>query len=158
VNVIVFKEIINRRNYTATILYERKTSLRYWWRYTDRKTSKYADRNLSTCPIIHHKSHVDSLVSIAFPRGKRPATDRPSEPWLDLVAIPLSLKLISLYKALHLALQMVCNPEVLLTPLQLLAEMYGYMNWIFWKKFSLNYCTVLYLSIMKCNLHKLLKV
>jgi len=45
------KEIVNCRNYTASILYERKTRLKYWWRHTDRETPKYAHRNLSTCRI-----------------------------------------------------------------------------------------------------------
>ena len=61
----------------------------------------YAERNLPTRQLVHHKSHVDSFVFDPGP-PRREVSDRLSEPWCGL-------KRISLYSHLYLALQMVCT-------------------------------------------------
>jgi hypothetical protein len=37
-------------------------SMEHWWNDTDREKPKYSEKNLSQCPFVHHKAHMNCPV------------------------------------------------------------------------------------------------
>ena len=48
----------------------------HWWNEVDTGKPKYAEKSLSQCHFVHHKSHIDYPGIAPGLRGERPATNR----------------------------------------------------------------------------------
>jgi len=49
----------------VSVVDERNEIIEHWWNDTDIVSSKYSERNLSCCSIVHYVSHLD-LTEMEF--------------------------------------------------------------------------------------------
>lgn len=55
-------------------------SLELLWNDADRTETKHSEEHLPHFHFVYHRSHVDGLALFTCLRGKRPTTDRPTQP------------------------------------------------------------------------------
>ena len=72
---------------TTPSLEGKRINTAHWWNNTDRSKTTYPEKSLPKFHVVHHKSHINYLVSNPFLRGEMRANNRP----LDVVSLYLTL-------------------------------------------------------------------